>query len=117
MNLKNFLAVGLLATLFSPLSLTAQQGPPPRPDSDSSDSSTSGSGTSSQPGSGGPTGLREALSACAAEVSKDANGRPNMNEMDACMKAKGFTKPSGPPPGGGGPQDPSGSNSNSDSRQ
>jgi len=37
--------------------------------------------------------LEAALSSCAASVAKDSSGRPNMSAMDACMTAKGFSKP------------------------
>lgn len=50
-------------------------------------------------GGGKNAALDAAIQACSASVSKDANGRPDHTAMDACMTAKGFTKPSGPPPG------------------
>lgn len=46
------------------------------------------------------SGLEAALAECAGSVAKDSNGRPERTAMDACMSAKGFTKPNGPPPGG-----------------
>ena len=42
--------------------------------------------------------LDAAIQACAASVAKDTGGHPDRTAMDACMAAKGFTKPSGPPP-------------------
>ena len=52
------------------------------------------------PPSGKNATLDAAIQACSASVAKDAGGRPDRTAMDACMTAKGFTKPSGPPPGG-----------------
>ncbi|WP_394792245.1 hypothetical protein [Rhodoferax sp.] len=57
---------------------------------------------SDAPPSGGPgknPELDAALQACAASVAKGTDGRPDRTAMDACMTAKGFTKPSGPPGG------------------
>lgn len=52
-------------------------------------------------GNGGKNAaLDAAIQACSASVAKDAGGHPDRTAMDACMTAKGFTKPSGPPPGG-----------------
>jgi hypothetical protein len=52
-------------------------------------------------GNGGKNAaLDAAIQACSASVAKDAGGHPDRTAMDACMAAKGFTKPSGPPPGG-----------------
>jgi hypothetical protein len=50
--------------------------------------------------SGSNAALEAALQACAAQVKADAAGRPDRNAFDACMRAKGFEKPAGPPPGG-----------------
>lgn len=51
--------------------------------------------------------IEAALKACAAQVGVNATGRPDRAAFDACMKAKGFEKPSGPPPGErGGPKGP-----------
>lgn len=56
---------------------------------------------------GNHAAIEAALKACAAQVGVDANGRPDRTAFDACMKAKGFEKPAGPPPGGhGGPKGP-----------
>lgn len=49
---------------------------------------------------GGNSALEAALQACAAQVKADASGRPDRNAFDSCMRAKGFEKPAGPPPGG-----------------
>lgn len=65
-----------------------------------------GAGTGNSTASNDKATLEAALSACAASVSQDSNGRPDPKAMDSCMSAKGFTKPAGPPPGqGGGNQD------------
>ena len=45
--------------------------------------------------------LEAAMQACAASVAIGADGKPNMQAMEACMSAKGFTRPSGPPSDGG----------------
>jgi hypothetical protein len=45
--------------------------------------------------------LEAALAACASSAGKDSSGQPDMQAMDSCMTKKGFTKPSGPPPGQG----------------
>lgn len=55
-----------------------------------------------QPG-GKNAALDAAIQACSASVAKDSSGRPDHTAMDACMTAKGFTKPSGPPPGSAPP--------------
>jgi len=46
--------------------------------------------------------LDTALNACASLAGKDSGGQPDMQAMDSCMTKKGFTRPSGPPPGGQG---------------
>lgn len=66
---------------------------------DTSSSSSSSQNTSSSGASGGNAALEAALSSCASSVAKDAKGGPDRTAFDACMSAKGFTKPSGPPPG------------------
>ena len=43
--------------------------------------------------------LDKAMMECATSATKDSSGRPDMKAMDACMSAKGFTKPSGAPSG------------------
>ena len=56
---------------------------------------------------GGNAAIEVALKACASQVSADSSGKPDRTAFDACMKAKGFEKPSGPPPGErGGPKGP-----------
>ncbi|MFZ2160900.1 MAG: hypothetical protein WAW02_01665 [Sideroxyarcus sp.] len=45
--------------------------------------------------------LEAALSACASSAGNDSKGQPDMQAMDSCMTKKGFTRPSGPPPGQG----------------
>jgi hypothetical protein len=45
--------------------------------------------------------LEAALDECASSVGLDSNGRPDHSAMDSCMSAKGFSKPSGGPPGHG----------------
>ena len=50
------------------------------------------------PPAGKNPALDTAIQACAASVAKDAGGHPDHTAMDACMTAKGFTKPSGAPP-------------------
>lgn len=56
---------------------------------------------------GNHAALEAALKACAAQVGVDTTGRPDRAAFDTCMKAKGFEKPSGPPPGErGGPKGP-----------
>lgn len=60
-----------------------------------------GSSAQNVPPAGGKNAtLEAAIQACSASVSKDASGRPDHTAMDSCMTAKGFSKPSGPPPGG-----------------
>lgn len=54
--------------------------------------------------------LEAALSACAASAGKDSSGNINQAAMDSCMTGKGFTRPSGPPPGGKGNPPPNQSN-------
>ncbi len=44
-----------------------------------------------------------ALKACMDEAGQDAQGRPDRDAVDACMKKKGFEKPEGGPGGQGGP--------------
>jgi hypothetical protein len=54
------------------------------------------------PSSGGPgnnPALDAALKECAASAGKSSDGRPNFTAMEACMKTKGFEKPSKPPAG------------------
>lgn len=46
--------------------------------------------------------LEAAIKSCASSAAKDANGQPDMKATDTCMSGKGYTKPSGPPPGQGG---------------
>lgn len=45
--------------------------------------------------------LEAALSACAASATQDSGGHPDQAAMDSCMTGKGFSRPSGPPPGKG----------------
>ncbi len=42
--------------------------------------------------------MRAAMDSCVSTASKDSQGRPVMSEVDACLSAKGFEKPSGKPP-------------------
>jgi hypothetical protein len=51
-------------------------------------------------GPGGNSALDAALKECSTSITKNSDGRPDMATMDACMKAKGFEKPSKPPVGG-----------------
>lgn len=55
------------------------------------------------PPNGGPgnnPALDAALKECSASAGKSSDGRPDFSAMEACMKAKGFEKPSKPPAGG-----------------
>lgn len=54
--------------------------------------------TASAPASGGNSAVEAALSACASSLQKNASSQPDPAAMDTCMQAKGFTRPSGPPP-------------------
>lgn len=45
----------------------------------------------------GPAGLEAAMEACKAQ------GKPGDAAFESCMTAKGFQKPSGPPPSGARP--------------
>jgi hypothetical protein len=47
--------------------------------------------------------IEAALEECAASLQMDGDERPDHSAMDSCMSAKGFSRPSGPPPGRGGP--------------
>ncbi len=49
--------------------------------------------------------LMEALKFCVDTSAKDANGRPDRQALDNCMRAKGFTKPERPPAPPGSPND------------
>jgi hypothetical protein len=59
--------------------------------------------SSAPPSPGKNPGVDAALAACAASSAKDTSGKPNPNAMDACMTAKGFSKPSSRPGNGGPP--------------
>lgn len=52
----------------------------------------------SAPPSGGNAAFEAAIASCSSSVAKDSCGGQNMRTMDACMQAKGFTRPAGPPP-------------------
>ncbi len=45
----------------------------------------------------------QAIKECESSVTKEGNGRPDHKALDACMEAKGFTKPNGKPEPGGPP--------------
>ena len=60
--------------------------------------------------------LEAALQSCASSLSSDSNGRPDPQAMDSCMSAKGFSRPSGPPPGRGPGRDNNSDSSSSDSQ-
>jgi hypothetical protein len=71
-----------------------------------------GDGAPSKPPSGPNPKLEAAMRACAAEqgATPPVPGRPpadgpqlDMAKFEACMTAKGFPKPKGPPPQGGQP--------------
>lgn len=59
------------------------------------------SGTNAQPDQ---AGLDAALKSCAASASRDTSGQPDRQAVDTCMSGKGYTRPSGPPPGQSGGQ-------------
>ncbi len=52
----------------------------------------------SAPQAGKNSALEAAIAACSSSVAKDSRSGPDMSAMDACMQAKGFTRPAGPPP-------------------
>lgn len=56
-------------------------------------------GPPSPPGGHNPA-IDAALADCAQSLGAGREQLPDMAKMDACMRAKGFQKPKGPPPGG-----------------
>lgn len=70
----------------------AQSGPPPHEQNGQA-------GSSGQPPAARNSKIDEALAACAQSLGASAGQRPDPAKMDACMTAKGFTKPQGGPPG------------------
>ena len=53
------------------------------------------------PSANGKAVFDAALSSCSSSVVKDSRGGPDRAAMDACMKAKGFTRLPGLPSGEG----------------
>lgn len=69
----------LTILMVAPLSFAASGDMPPPPDAKG-------------PKEKNPA-LEKALEECSRTAGKDEHGRPDRDQMDTCMKAKGFTKP------------------------
>lgn len=97
----SLLAAGLFA--FSPAFVSAAQ--PKTGDASTQTDTSTGTPPPGGPNGGPPPGGRNtavdaALAACAQSLGASQGAPPDPAKMDACMSAKGFQKPAGPPPGG-----------------